>query len=207
MNTTVSTKTIDRKYLTKAMDYDTYRKLVDELLAQGKVTGPQQTESLANYTKMNVQRMQRIDKTVLLLPAVKDYLTSIQKPQTWLVITEGWCGDAAQILPVLHAMATLNPAIELKLLLRDENLELMDQYLTRGVSRSIPILIVIDNGTMQELFHWGPRPAVLQESFYKMREEAMPGNLVTEKIHGWYAKDKTVTIQQELTGLLQQHAG
>ena len=205
MTTIETPKMIDRQYLTKAMDYPSYRKLIDDLLTDGKVTGPNQSEALANYTKMNVQRMQRIDKTVKLLPEVQEYLSSVNKPQTWLVITEGWCGDAAQILPVLQAMAATNPVIELKLLLRDENLELMDQYLTRGTSRSIPILIVTDTETSQELFHWGPRPAVLQEQFYQMREEGIAGNVVTEKIHSWYAKDKTATIQTEITHLLKQH--
>src|SRR6478752_1206105 len=114
---TTNRKTVDRKYISEAMDYSTYRKLVDDLLLEGKVTGPQQSDSLAHYTKLNVQRMQRIDKTVHLLPEVTAMLQQISRPQTWLVITEGWCGDAAQILPVLNAMANLNPLIQLRLVL------------------------------------------------------------------------------------------
>ena len=203
MTTTTQRNTIDQKYLLNTMSYAAYRQLVSELLAQGKVTGPQQSESLLNYSKMNVQRMQRIDKTVQVLPEVRAVITAIQQPQTWLVLTEGWCGDAAQILPVLNAMAQLNPAIELKLLLRDEHLDLMDQYLTNGKSRSIPKLIAIDNDSMQELFNWGPRPTVLQQSFNSMRAEDIAGSIITEKIHSWYAKDKTVTTQKEIAGLLQ----
>ena len=195
---TMKRKTIDRKYLNNAMDYATYRTLVDDLLKEGKVTGPQQSESLANYTKLNVQRMQRIDKTIHLLPELAAALQQITKPQTWLVITEGWCGDASQIVPVLHAMAEVNPKIQLKLVLRDENLELMDQYLTGGTSRSIPKLIVIDTESMQEQFNWGPRPTVLQELYMKMRAEGMEYGAISQELHGWYAKDKTVSTQKEL---------
>lgn len=195
---TANRKALDRKYLSNAMDYPGYRKLVDDLLQEGKVTGPQQSESLAHYTKLNVQRMQRIDKTVKLLPEVSDTLHNIGKPQTWLVITEGWCGDAAQILPLLNAMVNENPLIQLKLVLRDANLELMDQYLTDGTSRSIPKLIVLDTESMEEKFNWGPRPAPLQELYKKMRTEGMDYGAISQELHAWYAKDKTVSTQKEI---------
>jgi hypothetical protein len=195
---TMNRKVIDRKYLNSAMDYPGYRKLVDDLLLEGKVTGPQQSESLAHYTKLNVQRMQRIDKTVQLLPEVSETLRAISKPQTWLVITEGWCGDAAQILPVLNAMTNANPLIQLRLLLRDENPELIDQYLTDGTSRSIPKLVVLDAETLEEKFNWGPRPAPLQELYKKMRTEGMDYAAIAQELHGWYAKDKTVHTQKEI---------
>jgi hypothetical protein len=195
---TTNRKVIDRKYLNNAMDYAGYRKLVDDLLLEGKVTGPQQSESLAHYTKLNVQRMQRIDKTVQLLPEVVATLQAINKPQTWLVITEGWCGDAAQILPALNAMSNVNPLIQLQLVLRDANLELMDQYLTDGTSRSIPKLVVLDTATMEEQFNWGPRPAPLQELYMKMRTEGMDYPAISQELHAWYAKDKTVHTQKEI---------
>lgn len=195
---TTNRKKVDRKYLTEAMDYSTYRKLVDDLLLEGKVTGPKQSDSLAHYTKLNVQRMQRIDKTVHLLPEVTAVLQQISRPQTWLVITEGWCGDAAQILPVLNAMASMNPLIQLRLVLRDANLELIDQYLTDGTSRSIPKLVVLDTETLEELFNWGPRPVALQELYKKMRAEGMEYAAVAQELHAWYAKNKTESTQKEI---------
>lgn len=201
---TTKRRTVDRKYLNKAMDYPTYRKLIDDLLLEGKVTGPQQSESLADYTKLNVQRMQRIDKTVHLQPELSAALKAIDQPQTWLVITEGWCGDAAQILPVINAMANENPLIRLQLVLRDSNLELMDQYLTDGTSRSIPKLIVLDTDTMEERFNWGPRPAALQEIYQKMRAEGMDYPAIAQELHAWYAKDKTVSTQKEILRKLME---
>ncbi|NML20535.1 thioredoxin family protein [Pseudoflavitalea sp. G-6-1-2] len=184
------------------MDYTAYRELIDNLLLEGKVTGPQQSEAFAAYTKLNVQRMQRIDKTIQLLPELRTALQAINRPQTWLVITEGWCGDASQIVPVLNAIAEHNPLIQLKLVLRDENLDLMDQYLTDGTSRSIPKLIVLDTETLEEKFNWGPRPTVLQELYKKMRAEGMDYSAISTELHAWYAKDKTQSTQRELLKLL-----
>jgi hypothetical protein len=190
-------------YINKGIGYDAYRELVDDLLTAGRVTGPQQSEALLGYTKLNVQRMRRIDKTIELLPETKKAMEVIRTPQTWLVLTEGWCGDAAQVLPVLNAMAKENPLVSLKLLLRDENPELMDQYLTDGVSRSIPKLVIIDSGTLEERFNWGPRPAILQRLFREWKESGIPFNEVKENMHTWYARDKTVSTQLELGALLQ----
>lgn len=191
-------KTIDKKYLQNVMDYITYRNLIDKLLAEGKVTGPQQSLALNEYTKLNVARMKRIDKTIEILPELQQSIASINKPQTWIVLTEGWCGDAAQIVPIFYALSMLNDKINLALLLRDDNLELMDQYLTNSKSRSIPKLIAVDTETMEELFNWGPRPKALQDKFNEMIANNNSFNEIKELLHGWYAKDKTLTTQQEL---------
>lgn len=202
--TTAARNVINKGYIDHSMDYVTYRKLINDLLADNKVTGPKQTESLLKYTKLNVQRMQRIDKTVKLLPETQAIITSLERPQTWLVLTEGWCGDAAQTLPVMNAMALLNPAISLRMILRDEHPELMDQYLTGpNKSRSIPKLIVMDSETGQELFNWGPRPTVLQQQFLSMKAEGINSDTIVTELHSWYAKDKTVTTQREISGLVK----
>jgi hypothetical protein len=195
---------IDRKHLEKALSYEDYRDHIDELLAQGKVTGPQQSESLVEYTKLNVARMKRIDKTIAVLPEVEQVIKSIEKPQTWIVITEGWCGDAAQIVPVFNALAKLNDKIKLQLVLRDDNLELMDQYLTNSTSRSIPKLIVTEADTLQELFKWGARPKALQDKVDEMKANNVSFDEIKEMLHGWYAKDKTFTTQKELAELFEK---
>jgi hypothetical protein len=195
---------IDKKHLENTLSYEDYRDHIDELLAQGKVTGPQQSESLAEYTKLNVARMKRIDKTIAVLPEVERVIKSIEKPQTWIVITEGWCGDAAQIVPVFNALAKLNDKINLQLVLRDDNLELMDQYLTNSTSRSIPKLIVTEADTLQELFNWGARPKALQNEVDKMKANNVSFDEIKEMLHGWYAKDKTFTTQKELAELFEK---
>ena len=173
------------------------------MIMVGRSTAENESESLLEYSKLNVVRMNRLDKTTELLPELSALVQSIAAPQTWLVLTEGWCGDAAQIIPVLHKLAALNSNIRLRFLLRDENLELMDMYLTKGISRSIPKLIVLDENN-DELFNFGPRPAALQEMFYHLKANAVPNAVIKEEIHKWYAKDKTITTQLELLELLKE---
>jgi hypothetical protein len=192
---------IEQKYLQKSITYDAYKQLVEDLLAEGKATGPLQSEAMVHYSQLNVQRMHRVEKTIEVLPEVKEQLIGVNRPQTWLVLSEGWCGDAAQSLPVMKALADLNPNIGLRVLLRDENPELIDQYLTNGIARSIPKLIAVDPTTGSVLFTWGPRPMVLQETFYGMRSEGLPYDVIKEELQRWYNKDKTVTIQRELATL------
>jgi hypothetical protein len=194
-------KSIDPVYLKLALSYEAYKKLVDDLLVAGKAMGINHSEAFLHYSHLNQQRMHRLDKTISLAEDIKAQILSIKEPQTWLVLTEGWCGDAAQSLPVMQALTELNPLLQLRLILRDENLELMDQYLTNGVSRSIPRLIALNTNTLKELFTWGPRPTPLQELFYRMKAEGMDDHPIKEELQRWYNTDKTVTIQKEIASL------
>lgn len=201
MSTPEQGRTVEAAYLQKSISYEAYTRLIDELVTNGQTTGPDQSEAFIHYTALNQQRMHRWEKTIQLLPSVETALKSVTDPQTWLVLTEAWCGDAAHSIPVLHALAALNPLITLRFVFRDENPELMDRYLTNGVSRSIPKLIALDTATREELFTWGPRPAPLQATFLKMREEGIAYAAIKEELQRWYNKDKSVTIQQEMAAL------
>ncbi len=202
MDTPDTGRKIESVYLEKAMTYEVYIQLISDLLAAGRTTGPDQSEAFIHYTELNQQRMHRIGKSILLLPAAEAILQAVTLPQTWLVLTEAWCGDAAHSIPVMHALAALNPLIQLRLLLRDENLPLMDRYLTNGVSRSIPKLIALDTATREELFVWGPRPAPLQTIFSQMKGEGIEFHAIKEELQRWYNKDRTVAVQQELATLV-----
>ena len=193
---------VSTTYTDRGMYYDEYRRLIDAFLMVGKSTAKRESESLVEYSKLNVVRMNRLDKTTEIIPELQKKISEISAPQTWLVLTEGWCGDAAQIVPVFNKIAELNSNIQLKLLLRDEHLELMNKYLTNGKSQSIPKLVVLDEHN-NELFNWGPRPQALQELFYHMKANAMNNDSIKEEIHKWYAKDKTISIQKDLLALLQ----
>ena len=142
--------------------YPAYRQHIDELQADGKTTGTDQSLAMQHYTELNVVRMRRLDKTARLTEDSLAQIAAIKRPLIWLSITEAWCGDAAQILPVIQKLADQHPLVEHYLVLRDEHPELMDAFLTNGTSRSIPITIVIDAVTQEVLGHWGPRPAELQ---------------------------------------------
>ena len=207
METSAAGRKIEPVYLAKAITYPAYTALIASLLAQDRTTGPDQSAAMVHYTQLNQQRMHRLDKLIEPLPETETLIRGISLPQTWLVLTEAWCGDAAQSVPVMHALAALNPLIELKLLLRDDNPALMDRYLTNGVSRSIPKLIGVDTATSEELFVWGPRPAPLQEIFMRLKADGLEFHLIKEELQRWYNKDKTVTIQQELSTAASGVAG
>lgn len=184
--------------------YTSYRKLVSQLLAEGKTTGSDHSEAMLHYTKMNVQRMNRVEKTTVL---TNDLLTTVQQIKGnyhLLVITEGWCGDAAQIVPVIDKIVSAAPDhFELKLVLRDENLPLIDAHLTNG-GRAIPVLLILDEHNNLVLPKWGPRPALLQTLLAEWKSETEDMEILAEKLHGWYAKDKTQAIQAELVQLLKK---
>lgn len=184
-------------YLEKGMTYEAYRQLTIDLAAAGKTTGPDQSEQYVHYTVLNAQRIKRGDKTVELAPGLAQIITGIKKQMYILVINETWCGDGAQIMPVFGKIKDASPLVELKVVLRDENPELMDEYLTDGTKRSIPVFIVLDH-EMKELFHWGSKPVAVQQLIDSLKAEGMDAALIKEKQHLWYAKDRGVKVQEEL---------
>lgn len=187
--------------LKKGISYTEYRDLVSDLLKVQKSTGPNQSEALYNYSLLNDRRMKRLDKTSKLTEETIENVKKISQPQTWLVLTEGWCGDAAQNLPVLNKIAEENENVDLKLVLRDENLELMDAFLTNG-GRSIPKLIALDENK-NVLFTWGPRPSVATKMITDYKEQnGVVDAKIKEDLQRWYNKDKGINVQEDLISLL-----
>jgi len=191
---------ISTALINTALDYAAYRTLIDTLLLEGKVTGPEQSEDLNHYTSLNVHRMNRVDKTSVISEELNESLSQIKLPQTWLVITEGWCGDAAQIIPFFHVIEKQFPTISLKFVLRDENLELMDNFLTNG-GRAIPKLLILDQKTNELLAHWGPRPAEAQAVINNLKAANATMEEMKEKLHLWYGRNKGQALQVELIAL------
>ena len=194
---------ITSEHLAKAMTYTQYRELIDTLLAEHKTTGTDHSEAMVEYTRMNAQRMRRVEKTTELDDELVELMLRVQNKMIWVIVTEAWCGDAAQTVPALVKIAEASPLIEVKLLLRDEYPEVIDAYLTNG-GRSIPKLIVLDAETMEELGTWGPRPAPAQELFMDMKARKVPYSEFVEKLHGWYGKDRSKALLQEFKGLIPQ---
>ncbi len=190
-------------YLNKAMNYTTYMALMNDLLKEGKTTGPNQSASLVEYTKLNFHRMERINKTTVLSEALTTALGNLKRRWTWLVITEAWCGDAAQNIPIMHAISIASKGkIDLKLVLRDENLSLMDQYLTHG-GRAIPILICLEPDTLREIGTWGPRPKHAQDMVMDYKTNpTIAYNEFKTILYSWYSQDKTHAVQQEFAKLI-----
>ncbi|MBD1396734.1 thioredoxin family protein [Pontibacter sp. JH31] len=201
----MSNSIITRDHLAKAMTYTQYRELIDTLLANNKTTGSNHSEAMVEYTRMNAQRMRRVEKTTVLDNELVDLMLSVQNKMTWVILTEAWCGDAAQSVPALVKIAEASPLIDVKLLLRDENPALMDAYLTNG-GRSIPKLIVLDADTLEEIGTWGPRPEPAQQLFLDMKAKDVPYKEFVEQLHGWYGKDRSKTLLQEFKQLIRSWA-
>ncbi|MGB5263254.1 MAG: thioredoxin family protein, partial [Lutimonas sp.] len=146
-------KEIIENSLQKAMNYQEYRNHIQMLISE--FNNKESADDLIHYNRLNDKRMKRLDKQIELDEKVKQEVGQIENDFTWLVLSESWCGDAAQSLPVLNKIAELNHRINLKIVSRDENDPLMQQFLTDG-SRSIPKLIVLDKNN-EVIDHWGPR--------------------------------------------------
>ncbi|MDT8415523.1 MAG: thioredoxin family protein [Flavobacteriaceae bacterium] len=204
MNTETQTQLtrLIQESLANAITYEAYRKLIDDLLTEEKSTGDTQSESLLNYSQLNVRRMSRWDKTLRVPQEIENRVKKFQGKQTWLVINEGWCGDSAHSVPVMHKLASLNENIKFRVVLRDENDALMNQFLTNG-GKSIPKLIVLDTETFEVINEWGPRPteATRLVEAYKAEHGSLDAAF-KEDLQLWYNKDKGLSTMEDLVKLL-----
>lgn len=195
---------IIKESINGSISYRDYRELVKQLADEHSNTGIEKTEALANYTKLNDRRMRRWDKTIKISKETQQKISEFNQKMTLLIITESWCGDAAHVIPALNKMAELNPNIDVKLVLRDENLELMDMFLTKG-GRAIPKVIMIDDETGAVLSTYGPRPS--EASSYVNRFIAKNGSLTPEfkeDLQHWYNGDKGQNIIKDVIEILSQ---
>ncbi len=191
-----------REKLRVAVDYQTYRNTVSELASKGLSSGLQQSEANANYTRLNDARMRRLDKTIRVPEKIEERFRNFQGDQTWLVVTESWCGDAAQTIPAINKLAALSDDIDLKLIYRDTHPELIDVFLTNG-ARSIPKLIAMDNVSGKIINEWGPRPsaATVMAENYKAEHGTLTPSFKKD-LQVWYNKDKGQTTIQDLAELI-----
>lgn len=193
---------IIRDSLLKAVSYETYRNLIDKYEAEGTTSGEEQTEERVQYTALNQKRYKRLDKTISIALEQADCIINFPKSICLLVITESWCGDAAQILPVVHKIAELNPKITMKLVFRDENELLMNQFLTNG-GKAIPVVLFLDLED-KVLARWGSRPSVATQMVEA--EKAKNGKLTPEfkeELQKWYNQDKGMTIVNDFVKILE----
>ena len=195
-------RTLIAESLPKSMSYSEYRILVAQLAEEGKSTGPEQTEALTNYTQLNDRRMKRWDKTLKFSEEAITRISQAERKVTWLVLTESWCGDASPALPVMHKITELNPNITLKIILRDEHVDLMNRFLTNG-GRSIPKLIALDDATHEVLGDWGPRSEAATKLVedYKTEHGQLTADF-KQDLQVWYNKDKGQHILKDLLNLL-----
>lgn len=195
-----------KRGIANSKSYKEYLSEIERYAAEGKTSGVEQRQNLIEFTKLNAFRMQRLEKTTTLNSNLVQHLSTIEYNIYWLVLTETWCGDAAQNLPTLHSMSEASDHIDLRLIYRDEHHELMSHFLTEG-GQSVPKLVAVD-GDMNVLYVWGPRPKPAQEMIqsFKNGNSSYPSYAdVSLDIQKWYAKDNTQTLQSEIGQLISQY--
>jgi len=187
--------------LQNSHSYTEYRNIVSKLIREGKSTGNEQSADLLHYSELNEIRMKRLEKTLKLDPEIEKTLQNITSKQTWLIISEGWCGDAAQILPIIKLMSEASENIDLKLVFRDENEELMNLFLTNG-AKSIPKLLILDE-KKNLINHWGPRPEAAKNLIINYKaNHGIVDETAKIALQKWYLDDKGIATMKEIVAIL-----
>lgn len=186
-------------YLEKGFSYEDYLRKIEDQLFDLNQLGDE--KGMAKYYLMNIKRMERLNKTFELTEEQKGRLKSIIPNFKLLIISEGWCGDAAQSMPVVNVIMQ-ELGVEQKIVFRDENPELMDAYLTDG-AKSIPMFIGI-NDEGNEIFRFGPRPKDGMDMLAKHKEN--PEVYTSDEFHKdlqiWYNQDKGESTFNELLAVI-----
>ncbi len=197
-------KEIIQNAIQNSYSYTEYRKLASDLVAQGKPTGHDLSEALAHYAELNETRMNRLEKTITIADEIIQKLQNCSKNYIWLVLAESWCGDAAQILPVIHKMSEVSPAIQFNIVLRDDHDALMQQFLTNG-GKAIPKLIILDAQTLEVVADWGPRPQGAKQLIVDYKSvHGVVDETAKIELQKWYLHDKGSSIQQEILEIMGQ---
>lgn len=194
---------INQSHINQSLAYSEYKRILQQLHSEGKTSGDDQSKELIEYSNMNIHRMNRLEKTTVLKQDLLDVLKNITKSYHWVVLSEAWCGDAAQILPVISKITELNSHLELHILFRDENPEVISDNLTNG-TKSIPKLIILDDN-LNKILTWGPRPKSLMSFVeeYKKKPNFVKEEMINE-IQLWYNKDNTNEIQNDFIEILKK---
>lgn len=187
--------------LSEGIGYQQYRALFEaEVEAHRQGSQDPRLVTYGDYITLNWQRSLRVEKTFEPSEEARRAMESIAEEQTWMVLTESWCGDSAQTLPVLHRLASLSPKVRFVIMQRDTHSDIMDLYLTAG-ARAIPKLVAF-NADGEELFRWGARPAAAQALVEEHKQNNTPREEMYAAVHLWYAKDHGRSTEAELAALV-----
>ena len=140
--------------------------------------------------------------------AAPEYLARIASTgRLWhlLAVSEDWCGDSVNILPWVDALDAGSPFVELRIIERDQHLDLMDQHLTNGRSRSIPIVILLDDQFVERAW-WGPRALAMQQWFETPDAQALSKDARYKELRVRYSRDRGRAILDEITAMIESVA-
>lgn len=181
--------------------YEEYREYWTTQREQPLDDADAEDRRMHHYLNYNWDRQATVHDAYVPSDELRRAVNAIEEPQLWMVLTEAWCGDSAFLLPVIAEAASLSDDVTLRILLRDDNLDVMDQYLTDG-SRSIPKLVAFSEGG-DELFTWGPRPAEAAQRFAELREQYDDKKKAIADLLEYYKEGGWREADTELAEMLQ----
>ena len=192
-----------KETIQKGINYQDYRTLVGNLILENKTTGTKQTPELVEFTKLNEQRSNRNEKQFILNQDLAHLFDNEVFNEYWVVFVEAWCGDCAQNLPAIQAIAETAPGVELKIVIKSDNSDEMQKYLTNG-AEAIPKLVRIQKDSLEDLGTWGARPVNAQiiAEHWKKNKETIAKEDFEKELHLWYAKNRSKDIQKEFWEML-----
>lgn len=197
MNATDLSQVIPAEWKTEAISFATHQALHAQWVQEVSSSAGLDKPEMAHYSKLNFQRMHRLEKTFVPSLPWSDILTAVDVPADWIILTETWCGDAAQNLPLLEKVIEGQSHIRTLYLWRDQNLELMDAFLTRG-GRSIPKVIFTDRETGKVRGSWGPRPAAADAVFLELKaKHGADYTPIVTAMQQWYNQDKGQSFERD----------
>lgn len=162
-------------------------------------------DEMVATARSNVELYAAVRARAQVDPALADRIAATGRRWHLLALSEDWCGDSVNILPVVDALASAAPGVALRILSRDANLDLMDQHLTNGRARAIPVVLVLDDDFVERGW-WGPRPRALQRWFEGAEAQAMTKDDRYKELRTRYARDRGRAIAEELTAIIEAAA-
>ena len=184
------------KFWNEAVSYDEYLIEAEKRYNDAKINGDKDYEE---YYRLGLQRMNRMWDKYVPDEEQKAILKSINFDGKILVITEPWCGDASQVVPILPKFFD---NIEVRYTYRDQEPSLIDDFLTNG-GKSIPVVLLLDK-EFNVINHWGPRPKQGKELLerYKADPVAFPKDRFYVELQTYYAKNRGFDTIAELLELI-----
>jgi hypothetical protein len=187
-------------YWQQGLSFPAYMQRMQDIIHQQKTLDNPPVVDKFQYYILNQQRSQRLLKTYAVPTQLSEQLKKTS-PQHWLIITEYWCGDSAQNLPPLFRMSECSEGrINMRLVFRDTNPQLIDAFATEG-AKSIPkVLMLSKDFKLKQI--WGPRPAEAQALVKSLRADPATRDFYADRLHLWYAQNKCHMLEQEIANLL-----
>jgi hypothetical protein len=174
--------------------------MTETITMRGRYLGAPEFEEMLASATQNADLWATVWRRAVVPDELVQRVAELRGAWHLLVLSEDWCGDAWNTVPIIARMAQLAPNVDLRVLARDQNLDLMDAHLT-GTSRSIPVVIVLDED-FNERAWWGPRPKALQQ-WVVGPGQTLEKDARYREIRSWYARDKGRTTLEEVVGMME----